>query len=61
MRRVGMIATLVAAAIGVASGALAQGSPPGAPPPAKAGRATLNLASRAAAADPALSRCASRW
>lgn len=43
MRRVGMIATLVAAAIGVASGALAQGSPPGAPPPAKAGRATLNL------------------
>ena len=43
MRRVGMIATLVAAAIGVASGALAQGSPPGAPAPAKAGRATLNL------------------
>src|SRR6266849_5168892 len=43
MRRVGMIATLVAAAIGVASGALAQGSRAGEPAPAKAGRATLNI------------------
>jgi len=38
-----MIATLVAAAIGAASGALAQGSRASEPAPAKAGRATLNI------------------